>query len=96
LAQLINLKHPLVKCAYALKEGFVVGMRSMPGNPCDGYFLDKAIQQVSVRTDHCPKTVIVDKWFRSINLENIQILLHVLTNEEKWFGFFEQFFLIDK
>jgi IS5 family transposase len=32
----------------ALKEGLVVGMRSMPGNPWDGHTLDETIEQVSI------------------------------------------------
>ena len=32
-----------VTVATTLKEGFVVGMRSMRGNPYDGHTLEKAI-----------------------------------------------------
>jgi len=44
-----------------LKEGLVVGMRSMPGNPWDGHTLDETLEQVSILTNAKPRTVIVDK-----------------------------------
>lgn len=37
-----------VTLATTLKEGTVVGMRSMPGNPYDGHTLDETIEQVSI------------------------------------------------
>jgi IS5 family transposase len=53
-----------VTVATTLKEGFVVGMRSMQGNPYDGHTLGEAIEQVSILADHKPKTVIVDRGHR--------------------------------
>ena len=50
-----------VTVATTLKEGLVVGMRSMPGNPWDGHTLVETIEQVSILTNIKPKTVIVDK-----------------------------------
>jgi len=49
-----------VTVATTLKEGFVVGMRSMPGNPYDGHTLEEAIEQVSILAERTPKIVIVD------------------------------------
>jgi hypothetical protein len=49
-----------VTVATTLKEGFVVGMRSMPGNPYDGHTLEEAIEQVSILAEQTPKIVIVD------------------------------------
>ncbi len=33
------------------KEGLVVGMRAMPGNPYDGHTLAEALEQVEILTD---------------------------------------------
>lgn len=63
-----------VSVATTLKEGFVVGMRSMPGNPWDGHTLAETIEQVSILTDRKPKTVIVDKGYQGVTLEGIRIL----------------------
>ncbi|SDL41294.1 transposase, IS5 family [Aliiruegeria lutimaris] len=46
------------------KEGFVVGMRSMPGNPYDGHTLHEALEQVEILTDVCPKRAFVDRGYR--------------------------------
>jgi IS5 family transposase len=37
-----------VTLATTLKEGLLVGMRSMPGNPYDGHTLEETIEQVSI------------------------------------------------
>jgi IS5 family transposase len=37
-----------------LKQGFVVGKRSMPGNPYDGHTLEEAIEQVCILADQTP------------------------------------------
>jgi transposase, IS5 family len=50
-----------VSVATTLKEGIVVGMRSMPGNPWDGHTLEETLEQVGILTDRQPKVVIVDK-----------------------------------
>jgi IS5 family transposase len=63
-----------VTVATTLKEGFVVGMRSMPGNPYDGHTLAETIEQVSILADRAPKTVIVDRGYRGVELDGIQIL----------------------
>lgn len=63
-----------VSVATTLKEGFVVGMRSMPGNPWDGHTLAETIEQVSILANRIPKTVIVDKGYQGVTLDNIQIL----------------------
>ncbi len=43
-----------VSIANTLAGGFVVGMRSMPGNPYDGHILADTLQQVETLTDHRP------------------------------------------
>ncbi len=63
-----------VTVATTLKEGLVVGMRSMPGNPWDGHTLDETIEQVSILTNIKPKTVIVDKGYQGLKIEGVEIL----------------------
>ena len=48
-----------VTIATTLKEGVVVGMRSMPGNPYDGHTLAETFEQVGILAERSPKTVIV-------------------------------------
>jgi IS5 family transposase len=60
--------------ATTLKKGFVVGIRSMPGNPYDGHTLAEAIEWVSILSDRTPCTVIVDRGYRGATLDGIQIL----------------------
>ncbi len=43
-----------VSIATTLKEGLVVGIRSMPGNPYDGHTLAETIEQVSILADARP------------------------------------------
>lgn len=63
-----------VTVATTLKEGFVVGMRSMPGNPYDGHTLAETIEQVSILAEQKPTTVIVDRGYRGVEVEGVRIL----------------------
>ena len=63
-----------VSTATTLKEGVVVGMRSMPGNPWDGHTLAETLEQVGILAEHKPKTVIVDKGYQGVQVEGVQIL----------------------
>ena len=65
-----------VTVATTLKEGFVVGIRSIPDNPYDGHTLEEAIEQVSILAQRTPKTVIVivDRGYQSAEPEGIRIL----------------------
>ena len=63
-----------VTVATTLKEGLVVGMRSMPGNPWDGHTLDETVEQVSILTDKRPKMVVVDKGYAGVKIEGVEIL----------------------
>jgi IS5 family transposase len=63
-----------VSVATTLKEGIVVGMRSMPGNPWDGHTLEETLEQVGVLNDRQPKVVIVDKGYQGVEVPNTQIL----------------------
>lgn len=64
-----------VKVTVALthKEGLVVGMRSLPGNPYDGHTLPEAIEQVSILTAQKPKAVFVDKGYRGVSADGVTI-----------------------
>lgn len=65
-----------VSIAPTLKEGLVVGMRSMPGNPYDGHTLAETLEQVGILagTDRPPATAIVDKGYRGVQIEGVRIL----------------------
>jgi transposase, IS5 family len=63
-----------VSVATTLKEGIVVGMRSMPGNPWDGHTLEETLEQVGILNDRQPKVVIVDKGYQGVEVLNTQIL----------------------
>ena len=60
--------------ATTLKEGLVVDMRSMPGNPWDGHTLAETVEQASILTDKMAKTVIVDRGYQGVTVEGVQIL----------------------
>jgi len=53
-----------VSLAVAAKEGFVVGARSMPGNPYDGHTLAEQLEQVEILTGTRPKQAFVDRGYR--------------------------------
>jgi transposase, IS5 family len=59
-----------VSVATTLKEGIVVGMRSMPGNPWDGHTLAETLEQVSILNDRQPKIAIVDKGYQGVEVPN--------------------------
>ncbi|RDI24953.1 IS4 family transposase [Pseudacidovorax intermedius] len=65
-----------VSIATTLKEGLVVGMRSMPGNPYDGHTLAETLEQVGILTgtDRPPATAIVDKGHQGVQIEGARIL----------------------
>lgn len=53
-----------VSVATTHKEGLVVGMQSLPGNPYDGHTLHAALEQVKNLTKRQPKEVFVDLGYR--------------------------------
>ena len=63
-----------VTIATTLKEGVVLGMRSMPGNPYDGHTLNEAIEQVEILADNRPGIAVVDKGYRGVQVQGVQIL----------------------
>ena len=58
-----------VSVAVTAREGLVVGMRSMPGNPYDGHTLHNAIEQVEILTATTPSIVLADRGYRGVTLE---------------------------
>ncbi len=42
--------------ATTLDEDFVDGMRSFPGNPCDGHILREALELITLLTDQPPRS----------------------------------------
>ena len=64
-----------VKASFAVthKEGLVVGALSCPGNPYDGHTLEPQVRQVERLTGHLPKQGFVDKGYRGVEIEGIEI-----------------------
>ncbi len=52
-----------VSIATTINEGFVVGMRALPGNPYDGHTLAEALEQVKILTDLRPDLAVVDRGY---------------------------------
>lgn len=55
-----------VSVAVTAKEGLVVGMRSMPGNPYDGHTVDSQIEQIAILCGVTPKIALVDRGYRGV------------------------------
>ena len=64
-----------VSVATTLAGGFVVGMRSMPGNPYDGHTLADALQQVETLTGSSPSLAVVDRGYRGHGVHGTQVLI---------------------
>jgi transposase, IS5 family len=64
-----------VSVATTLAEGFVVGLRSLPGTPYDGHTLAEALEQVEVLTDHRPSLVVVDRGYRGQGVQGTKVLI---------------------
>ena len=62
-----------VSVAVTHKEGLVVGMKSLPGNPYDGHSLAGALKQVGELTGKVPDAVFVDKGYRGVEVEDTTI-----------------------
>ncbi|WP_299846218.1 transposase, partial [uncultured Jannaschia sp.] len=58
-----------VTIATTHREGFVVGTRSIPGNPYDGHTLHEAVEQVEILADARPRRVFVDRGYRGHGIE---------------------------
>jgi IS5 family transposase len=64
-----------VSIATTIAEGFVVGMRAMPGNPYDGHTLTEALEQVETLTDLRPDLAVVDRGYRGHGVEKTRVLI---------------------
>ena len=64
-----------VSLATTIDEGFVVGMRSMPGNPYDGHTLPEALEQVAILTGQTPALAVVDRGYRGHGVTHTQVLI---------------------
>jgi IS5 family transposase len=64
-----------VSVATTLDEGFVVGMRSFPGNPYDGHTLRRALEQVEILTDQRPDLAVVDRGYRGHGEDRTRVLI---------------------
>jgi IS5 family transposase len=58
-----------------LDEGFIVGMRSFPGNPYDGHTLRPALEQVEILTDQRPDLAVVDRGYRGHRENRTRVLI---------------------
>ena len=56
-----------------LKEGLVVGARSMPGNPYDGHTLHEALEQAEILSEVKPLMAFVDRGYRGVEVAGVQI-----------------------
>ena len=82
-AKIYALHEPKVDCiskgkvsvATTLDEGFVVGMRSFPGNPYDGHTLRPALEQVEILTDQRPDLAVVDRGYRGHGEDRTRVLI---------------------
>ena len=63
-----------VSIAITFREGLVVDCRSMPGNPYDGHTLEETLEQVEILADKKPGMAIVDKGYRGVQVQGVQIL----------------------
>ena len=62
-----------VSIVTTLKEGLVVGSRSMPGNPFDGHTLYEALEQAHILSDVKPEVAIVDRGYRGTEIDGVTI-----------------------
>ena len=58
-----------------LREGLVVGIRAMPGNPYDGHTLEEAIEQAEILSGTRAHTVFVDKGYRAARAAGVRVCM---------------------
>ena len=64
-----------VSVATTHREGFVVGMRALPGNPYDGHTLREALKQVEILTETRPRRAFVDRGYRGHGVEGTTVFV---------------------
>ena len=64
-----------VSLATTIDEGFVVGMRALPGNPYDGHTLPEALEQVAILTGQTPNLAVVDRGYRGHPVSETKVLI---------------------
>ena len=64
-----------VSLATTIGEGFVVGMRALPGNPYDGHTLPEALEQVAILTGQIPDLAVVDRGYRGHGVSEKKVLI---------------------
>lgn len=64
-----------VSVTATLDKGFIVGMRSFPGNPYDGHTLGPALEQVEILTGQRPDLAVVDRGYRGHGVEATRVLI---------------------
>ena len=64
-----------VSLAATLDGGFILGARSMPGNPYDGHTLADALEQVEILTGRRPTLAVVDRGYRGHGVETTRVLI---------------------
>jgi IS5 family transposase len=62
-----------VSIVTTLKEGLVVGARSMPGNPYDDHTLHEALEQAAILSDVKPEIAFVDHGYRGVEVEGVWV-----------------------
>ncbi|MCC5809276.1 MAG: IS5 family transposase [Ectothiorhodospiraceae bacterium] len=55
------------------RESFVVGCRSLPGNPYDGHTLPEALEQVETLTGVAPRRCYVDRGYRGAAVPGVSV-----------------------
>ena len=63
-----------VSVTTTLKEGLVVGMKSLPGNPYDGHTLEGALEQAKNLTGQPIHTAVVDRGYKGVEIPDVRIL----------------------
>jgi len=58
-----------------LKEGLVIGMRTLPGNPYDGHSLREALEQTEILTGVRPQAAYVDRGYRGHGIESTEVYI---------------------
>ena len=58
-----------------LKEGLVIGMRTLPGNPYDGHSLRETLEQTDILTGVRPKAAYVDRGYRGHHVSSTEVYI---------------------